>query len=154
VGSLLAKCSKCGNMIAKGTRCPECRYSENEEDQDEERQYELARQYQEDVHRHKKNYTTFMILMLLTGFFGLVTAVMWVMLIFRGRIIGPGFVFGPVGSFICLGLANLIVVILGYLTNVSKKLFPIEINCPVCGIRLDEVGLEDDGCPGCKNRLR
>jgi hypothetical protein len=52
-----------------------------------------------------------------------------------------------------IGLGALVLV-LGALLLVCKRLLPIPLLCPGCEVRLDEVGLFEGHCPKCRVRLR
>lgn len=140
--SFLTKCPRCGAMIPRQSPCPSCHYSEQTE-ADAESARDLVHEYRRRRGRHVRNYTLYMILMLATGLVGLLTAYLWVRVIYLG----------DVGAFILVGVMTVFSAILGGLLAVARRLFPTDLACPACGVRLDEVGVNNGHCPGCHARL-
>jgi hypothetical protein len=141
--SFLTDCPQCGLMIPKGGPCAECHWSENAG----------AAQYsEEDVvqafaarHQlHLRNYAIIMVLMFTTGLVSLITAAMWIMVIYLGDIL----------AFLLIGVLTVASGILAVTTACAKKMFPVDLNCPACEIRLDELGTDGDHCPNCSARLK
>jgi hypothetical protein len=85
-----------------------------------------------------------MCLMAGTGILGLLTAICWFMFIFMGDVCA---------AFSLIPL-NIGLFVLGYMVKFGKSMFPVEIFCPGCNTRLDEIGLIDRCCPGCNARLK
>jgi len=141
--SFLMDCPQCGSMIPKGGPCPECHWSENAaaaEDSDREMVGSFAARRRV----HVRNYAIFMVLALTTGLVSLITAFMWIRVIYLGDIL----------AFVLIGLLTVASGILGVTTSCAKKLFPVDLNCPSCEIRLDELGTDGDHCPNCGARLK
>jgi hypothetical protein len=141
--SFLMNCPQCGLMIPKGGPCAECHWSENagaakDSDQDTVRVFAAGRRV------HVRNYAIFMVLAFATGLVSLVTAGMWIKVIY----------FGDVVAFLLIGLLTAVSAILGATTGCAKRLFPVDLNCPSCEIRLDELGIDGDHCPNCSARLK
>ena len=141
--SFLMQCPQCGLMIPKGGPCAECHWSENagtaeDSDQDTVRLFSARRRV------HVRNYAIFMVLMLTTGLVSLITAFMWFRFMYLGDIV----------AFVLIGLLTVASGILGVTTSCAKKLFPFDLNCPSCEIRLDELGTDVDHCPNCSARLK
>ncbi len=141
--SFFMNCPQCGLMIPKGGPCAECHWSENaaatiDSDPDTVRSFAARRRV------HLRNYAIFMVLSLTTGLVSLVAAFMWIKVIY----------FGDVVAFLLIGLLTVASAILGVTTACAKKLFPFDLNCPSCGIRLDELGTIGEHCPNCSARLK
>jgi hypothetical protein len=141
--SFLMNCPQCGLMIPKGGPCAECHWSENagtakDSDQDMVRAFAARRQV------HLRNYAIFMVLTFATGLVSLITAFMWFKVIY----------FGDLVAFVLIGLLTAATGILGVTTACAKKLLPVDLNCPSCDIRLDELGTDGDHCPNCSARLK
>lgn len=141
--SFLMQCPQCGLTIPKGGPCAGCHWSENAEatgvsDQETVRAFAAGRQV------HVRNYAIFMILTFATGLVGLLTAFMWFKAIYLGDVV----------AFVWIALFTGATGILGAMLAWTKKWFPIELNCPSCGIRLDELGTDGDHCPNCSARLK
>jgi hypothetical protein len=141
--SFFDKCPQCGAMIAKGSPCPACRSGSAAAPPSEAEIGSIA-EYARRREMHTRNYSMFMGLMMLTGVVGLVTAWMWIRTIYRG----------DVGAFVWVILLTIVSAGLGVVLSMSKKLFPTEVLCPACNMRIDELGLTGDHCPGCMARLR
>jgi hypothetical protein len=133
-------------MYATGAICPNCRHSDNPEAAagQTQRQEEILTEYQRRHSAHMRNYTAFMILMFGTGILGIISAVLWFRFIFRGDVLAA----------ILLIPTNIFLLILGYMLKISKRLLPVELNCPGCDVRIDELGLNSGHCPSCHVRLR
>ena len=143
MSSFLMNCPQCGTMIAKDRRCPECLWSGQGEEaamMDHASVAEFARRQQ----LHKRNYTIFMVLMFATGSVSLLTAVQWIRAIYLGDII----------AFIWIALLTMLSAGLGVVLSMSKKLFPVDLNCPSCSLRLDEMGVIETHCPRCNVQLK
>ena len=144
MSSFLSKCQKCGAMIAKGGTCPECRWSEKgEAEGGGAASEEMIEEYQRRKGTHTKNYTIFMVLMFGAGLAGVLIASCWTLAIFRGSIL----------AMIMLIPLHIILAVLGFMLKMSKRMFPTDINCPNCDLRVDELGLDAGCCPGCKAQL-
>jgi hypothetical protein len=85
-----------------------------------------------------------MVLMLGTGFIGLLTAVMWCRVIYAGSLI----------AFVAIGLLTVATGVFSGLLAWAKKVFPVDLNCPSCEIRLDELGVLGSHCPNCSALLK
>ena len=140
--SFLTQCKQCGVSIAKGSPCPDCGWSENAIAP------EVISHTLEDFAArqrvHNRNASMNMILMLMLGLTGLLTAGMWCLVIYRGSLT----------AFVWVGILTVLTGVLGYLLSISKRLWPINLNCPSCDIRLDELGAFGPRCPGCSVQLR
>jgi hypothetical protein len=130
-------------MIAKDMPCPDCHWSEAAEG-DEQPTGDLPQEYARRESLHKRNYMAFMVIMLATGFVSLLTAVMWVRFIYRGSI----------AAFFWIILLTMAAAALGVALKFSKKWFPVDLNCPACNVRLDQLGLSGSDCPACSARLK
>lgn len=139
--SLFSKCPNCGCTIPKNTPCPNCHHSENAPPAEE--QQSLIAEYARRKQTHMQNYTIFMVLMFGLGLVGLLSAICWFRVIFRGDLL-------------CFVLAVLLGAIgagIGYVLKMSSKLFPTEYACPGCNARIDEMPLNDGHCPSCSAKL-
>ncbi len=141
--SFLMSCPQCGVMIPKGGPCADCHWSENAEtardsDQDMVRAYAARRRV------HLINYVIFMVLAFAAGFVSLITAIMWFLVIYLGDII----------AFVLIGFLTVASGILGVMAACARKLFPVDLNCPSCDIRLDEFGTDGGHCPNCSVQLK
>lgn len=140
--SMFSKCPQCGAMIVKDTACPTCHHSEN--GPPTEQQTNLIEEFARRQHTHTQNYTIYMVLMFALGIVGLLCAWCWYMAIFRGSVLA----FVGIVIFTAAGGG------IGYVLKISKTLLPTEFTCPACNIRLDEMPLNGDHCPGCSVKLR
>lgn len=143
MASFLVTCPQCHAMVAKDMPCPDCGQSEaNATDgfEDTGMLQEFARR--EGV--HKRNYAIFMGLMLATGLVGVVTAFMWWRFIYHGSIL----------AFFAIVLLTVFTAALGVALRYCRKWFPVELHCPSCNVRLDQLGLSGKICPGCQTRLK
>jgi len=142
MSSFLMKCPQCSTMIAKGNPCPDCNWSDKGE---EERQADLhlAEEFARRQKTHTRNYAVYMVLMIGTGLIGLLTAYMWFRFIY----------FGDVVAFVRIGLLTVLTAGLGVVLKFSKKICPIDLNCPACNVRLDQLGVPTDQCPSCSAQL-
>jgi hypothetical protein len=158
--NFLVNCARCGNWIARGSVCPNCHYEgdqpkeeSNPDDPEAPPKPNYAVEYWRRHRRHMRNYTIFMGLILLTALVAIYTAYLWYRVIYT-----PHSPFGPglwnIAAFILVGLANVVTLIMGGLIAASKRLFPREMYCPACNVRLDELGLTRGRCPGCNVLLR
>jgi hypothetical protein len=130
-------------MIPKDGPCPDCHWSDKGEagaelDRDTVLAFALGRK------KHTRNYAIFMVLIFATGFVGLVTAVMWFRVIYSGSLI----------AFVAIGLLTVATGILSVVLAWAKKVFPVDLNCPSCDIRLDELGALGSHCPSCSALLQ
>lgn len=141
--SFFMNCPQCGVMIPKGSPCSDCRWSEGGEVAAVPSQ-DLIQAFSFRQKIHAFNFAVSMILMFATGLIGLLTAYMWFRVIY----------FGNVSAFMLIGFLTVLTGVLSVVTACSKKLFPVDLNCPACDIRLDEVGLEGDHCPSCPAQLK
>lgn len=142
--SFLATCQRCGTTIAKGSPCPDCRWSEDGPSSDVSASHDdtltdFALRYQV----HKRNYLVFMLLSFTAGLIGLITAVMWAMVIFRGSLL----------AFISIGFFTILTGVLAGFSYLARQWMPYELNCPNCEIRLDELGPVPSVCPSCSAQL-
>ena len=141
--SFLTNCPECGAMIAKDTACPECDWSDqNQEDAviDQATMLEFARR----MRVHARNYVLFMVLMFAAGLVSLLTVVMWFFVIYRGHI----------GAFVMVGVLTVFTGGLNTLLWFSKKVFPVDVFCPACNLQLLDLEMVDRCCPSCSAHLR
>jgi len=141
--SFLANCPQCNSMIPKGGPCSECHWSEHAEaagvsEEDVVRAFAARRRV------HVRNYAIFMALALTAGFVSLLTAVMWFRVIYMGSVV----------AFFLIGFLTVASGLLAVATACIKKLFPVDLNCPCCDTRVDEVGTDGGHCPNCSARLQ
>jgi len=141
--SFLMKCPQCGLTIPKGGPCEDCHWAENAEaagdsDRDMVQAFAARRQV------HLRNYAIFMVSAFASGLVGLITAYMWFKVMYLGDIV----------AFLLIGFLTVATGILGVTAAYAKKWFPIELNCPSCDIRLDELGTDGGYCPNCSARLK
>ncbi len=141
--SFLMNCPQCAVMIPKDGPCPDCHWSENAEavgdaGQDMTREFAARRQV------HFRNFAIFMVIMFATGLVGLTTAYMWIRLIYLGDIV----------AFFLIGFLTVATGILGVVLACARRWFPVDLNCPSCDIRLDELGISCDHCPNCDAQLK
>lgn len=130
-------------MIAKGSACPKCRWSENQEEDSVSDQVTIQ-QYAERKKVHDRNSSIFMYLGFATGFVGLLTMVAWFLFIFVGDLL----------AFIMLAPLTLASLGLGGCTACCKNWYPVGLKCPSCDARLDELGMQVDACPACNAQLK
>ena len=143
--SFLMNCPQCGVMIPKGSPCSECHWTENAGAETAgDSGPDLVQAFAKRRQAHVQNYAIFMILAFVSGLVGLTTAFMWFRLMYLGDI----------AAFFLIGFLTVATAVLGGTAAYSKKLFPIELNCPSCDIRLDELGTNDGYCPNCGARLQ
>lgn len=141
--SFLMDCPACGLTIPKGGPCEDCHWSENAEAAGDSGQ-DLVRVFASRRRVHVVNYAIFMVLALVAGFVAMITAVMWFLVIY----------FGDIQAFLLIGFLTGVSAILGVVAACAKKLFPVDLNCPSCSIRLDELGTDGGLCPNCRVRLK
>jgi len=141
--SFLMDCPQCGLTIPKGGPCPDCHWSENAEEAGDSGQ-DMVRAFAARRQVHVTHYAIFMVLTFATGLVGLITAFMWVKVIY----------FGDLVAFFLIGFLTAATAILAVMAACARKFFPIELNCPSCEIRLDELGTDGDHCPNCGVRLK
>ena len=141
--SFLMNCPQCGVMIPKGGPCSDCHWSENAEAAEDSDQ-NVVREFAARRQTHLRNYAIFMSLTFAAGLVGLITAVMWFMVIYRGSLV----------AFDLIGLFTVAAGLLGVITANAGRLFPIDLKCPSCDIRLDELGTDGDHCPNCSAQLK
>lgn len=142
MSSFLATCPNCAQMIAKGSACPQCRWSENQEE-DAVSDQATIEQFAARKKVHDRNNSIFMYLGFATGFIGLLTMMAWGLFIYRGNIV----------AFVMLAPLTLSSLCLGGFTAVSKNWYPVGLKCPGCDARLDELGMQVEACPACNARL-
>ena len=141
--SFLRNCPQCGSMIAKDGPCPDCHWTDKVQE-DETLDYEIALEFSRREKIATRNYAIFMVLMLGTGLIGLLTAAAWLKLIFTGDIF----------ALIWIVLFTILTGGLSVMLALSKKLFPTHLNCPTCGIPLEELPADASHCPSCNIQLR
>lgn len=169
MSSFLMNCPQCNAMIAKGYPCPECHWSEqaataaavNSSAVDDSGggvavatapsagtavalNLDALQEFGNREKAHIRNFAIHMALMLGTGLIGLLTAYMWFRFLYLGDVM----------AIIRVGVLTFITAGLGLLLTYSKKLFPVDLNCPSCGVRIDQVGLNRGHCPGCSAHLK
>lgn len=147
MATFLRKCEQCGVMIARGHACPECHWCEQPEGEAETARPPMAETLHEFARReraHMRNYAIFMMLMIGTGLIGLLTGWMWIRFIF----------FGSIRAFFLIGFFTLVTGGLAVMLKLSKKMFPTELLCPGCDVRLDQMGTIGDNCPSCSAVLK
>jgi len=147
---LLMKCPQCSNTIG-GLPCPNCHYSDKPADDAQD--LALREDYRRRKELHVRNYAIWMWLL-----FALVADSFFLMIVgwfFRRRRWGvqpAGF-----GTSFELEIASLVLIVawIGLAVAVTrcKRWFPTELNCPSCNVRLDELKLESEYCPGCNIKL-
>ena len=141
--SFLTNCPQCGVMIPKDTPCPDCRLSDRgqqEIESDQATAVEFARR----MKVHTRNYTIFMILMFVAGLVSLLTAGMWSAVIYRG----------DVRAFLLIGVLTVFAGGLNLFLWFSKSFFPLDVHCPACELRLEDLGIVEHCCPSCSAYLR
>ncbi len=79
-----------------------------------------------------------------TAMVGLITAIMWFKFIYLGDII----------AFVRIGFLTVATGILGVVAACARKWLPVDLNCPSCNVRLDELGTDGDYCPNCSTQLK
>jgi predicted amidophosphoribosyltransferase len=141
--SFLTSCPECGSSIAKDSPCPNCHWTSGNSNQSSVNGDTIA-QFAEREAMHRRNYGIFMLLSFATGFVGLLTALMWVLVIFRGSLL----------AFVGIGVFTVLTGILSCVLYAAKRMFPTELNCPGCEIRLDELGPVQPQCPNCGAQLK
>ena len=142
MSSFLAKCPQCGCTFAAGTPCPQCRWVDSEIDI-EVNDTEFCEEFGARQKVHNRNSMIQMILMASTGFVSLATAVMWILFIYRGSILG----------FIMIGILTVTSGILAACTYLARSKYPTHLCCPACDSDLNEVGMNIDNCPSCNVTL-
>jgi hypothetical protein len=155
--SMFDKCPKCSNLIVKGQACPTCRTDPDGSGSTPEGESFRA-EYETRRRLHVRNYTIYMVLMMGLGLVSLsLGALVYTSMGGRFAARATAHASGQSISLVMLlaycGLGVLWVVF-SVLLYLRKLLFPIELNCPKCDIRLDEIGMTDDCCPGCRALLR
>ncbi|MBY0524136.1 MAG: hypothetical protein K2R98_12095 [Gemmataceae bacterium] len=140
--SYFDKCPQCGAIVAKGMTCPRCHYSESAPEG--EPKPDVCDEYRRRVETHTRHYAIYMVMMIGLGFAGVINVVCWFLFMFRGSVL----------AFFVICFLFCAMGVLGYLIKKSKEFFPTEYTCPACDLRLDEMPLNGDYCPGCHIRLR
>jgi hypothetical protein len=130
-------------MIPKGGPCAGCHWSENAEAAKDSNQ-DMVRAFAARRQVHFRNYAIFMVLAFVTGLVGLLTAVMWFKVIYLGDIV----------AFVLIGFLTVASGIIGVMAACVRKWLPVDLNCPSCNIRLDELGTDGDHCPNCCAQLK
>lgn len=139
--SYLINCPQCGLMIPKDDSCANCHWSENAETARESKQ-KMVRSFAARRRIHVRNYAIFMALEFAAGLVGLITALLLVMVFYLRNI-----------GLVLVGCSLAATGILGAIAACARKLFPIDLNCPACEIRLDELGTGGNLCPNCDAQL-
>jgi hypothetical protein len=130
-------------MIPTGGPCPDCHWSDQGEAGAELHHHTVVA-FALRRKTHTRNYAIFMVLMFATGFIGLLTAYMWCRVIYSGCLL----------SFVAIGLLTVVTGVLSVMLTWAKKWFPVDLNCPACNIRLDELGTLGNHCPSCSALLQ
>ncbi len=141
--SFLMSCPQCGLTIPKGGPCADCHWSENAGAANDSNQ-NMVRAYAARRRAHLRNYAIFMALAFTTAMVGLITAIMWFKFIYLGDII----------AFVRIGFLTVATGILGVVAACARKWLPVDLNCPSCNVRLDELGTDGDYCPNCSTQLK
>ena len=145
MASFLMNCPQCNVMIAPNHPCPDCRWTEQKEQEDGAPPGQgLVREFAVRESAHKRNYFIFMGLILTTGLIGLLTSILWIRFIYLGS----------VNAFFLILLLTIVTAGLGVALKFSKRFFPVDLNCPACDIRLDQLELSGNGCPACSVQLK
>ncbi len=141
--SFLMSCPQCSLTIPKGGPCADCHWSENAGAAKDSNQ-DMARAYAARRRVHLRNYVIFMFLAFTTALVGLITAFMWIRVIYLGDVL----------AFMLIGFLTVATGILGVVTACARKFLPVDLNCPSCSIRLDELGTDGVHCPNCSAQLK
>lgn len=141
--SFFMSCPQCGASIPKDGPCTACNWSDRGEDAAVIDQATVEA-YALRFRTHATNYAVYMVLMFGTGLLGVLTAYMWWRVIYTGS----------VGAFLMIGLLTVATGMSSVVLFFAKKLFPVDLNCPACNIRLDEVGTNGNHCPNCSAQLK
>ncbi|MBN2294604.1 MAG: hypothetical protein JXM70_19395 [Pirellulales bacterium] len=141
--SFLMDCPRCGVTIPKGGPCPDCHWTEHAETANYFSQ-DMVQEFAARHRVHARNYAIFMVMAFVAGFVSLLTAIMWIRLIYLGDVV----------AFFLIGFLTVVSGILAGVAACSKRIFPIDLNCPSCNIRLDELGTTDGRCPNCDTQLK
>ena len=142
MSSFLAKCPECGCTFAAGSPCPQCRWSDGSQAvvaDDTNHCEEFARRQK----THARNTNIHMMLLGATGFAGAATALMWVLFLYRGNVLG----------LIMIGILMVTSAILGACTFLAKTKYPTTLFCPACDGELSDLGMGLDICPACEVQL-
>jgi hypothetical protein len=131
-------------MIAKGSPCPECDWSEQSQQEGAVSDQVIMQEFARRMTVHARNYFIFMLLMFAAGLVSLLTAVMWCLVIYTGDI----------GAFLMVGVLTVFTGGLNVFLWFSKKFFPVDIFCPACNLHLEDLDMVDRACPSCSARLR
>lgn len=140
--TFLTKCANCGALIPPNAICPGCFHAS--EDCFPSNNVALRVDYAKSMSRHNRNYTIFVLLILSSAFIALLTAFMWKLFIYRGNVLALRYI----------AVFTILTAMLGFITTQSRKWFPIEVFCPSCKTRIDELGLKDGRCEGCNATLK
>ncbi len=89
--SMLMDCPECSSMFAKNTTCPQCGWSSQGE-LDHSCNDGVAQAFAQRQGMHKRNYVIYMCLAMGTGLVGLLTAFMWIRLIYLGAVVALGLI--------------------------------------------------------------
>jgi len=141
--SFLLNCPRCGLTIPKGDTCADCHWSENAEAARDSNQ-DMARVFAARRRVHLRNYAIFMALTLATKLVGLITAFICFIAIYLRSIV----------AFALIAVLAVVTGVLGVTAACARRLFPVDLNCPSCDIRLDELGTAGDRCPNCDAQLK
>ncbi len=140
--SFLTNCPSCGTSIAKDSPCPSCHWSDGQNETTADGDTVTLFAQREAVHR--RNYGIFMILSFATGLIGLLTALMWLLVIYRGSLL----------AFLGIGVFTVLTAVMSGVLYLSNRMFPTQLNCPSCDIRLDQLGPVEAQCPNCGAQLK
>ena len=139
----MSKCPQCGVSCVKDAPCPECGWQEQGEEA-AETDLQTVALFADRLRVHRRNYAAYMVLMFAAGLIGLITAFMWLRLIFLGDVI----------AFFIIVFATIISACLAGLLFCSEKFLPTNLNCPKCEMEMEQLGFDGDRCPGCGALLR
>ena len=113
------------------------------------------KEFQRRLRIHRINYAIYMTAMLLLGMVGAIGAFLGVLSMYGGEVLGVILSCKEDGlrAVAAPFPTELLLLILGaalgiFLATTRKKL-PIELCCPTCNARLDELCMQLDHCPGC-----
>ncbi len=143
-------CPECKNRIPKGQPCPTCAPVHEDQQEDstavaEGLRPEMAKEYARCKRLHIFRYTIYILLMAGTAVMGMLTFAVLVLIALIGDE-EPGVLFWTIPP--AIGLLVLILTIRGF-----EYLYPFDLLCPNCDVRLDEIGLNGRHCPQCDMRL-
>lgn len=144
MSSFLAECPQCKNTIAKNSICPNCNYSEaNENKTCESSASDTIEIFAQRRRIHNKNFKNSMLLKMIAGLLAATTFVCWFLFLYLGSLT----------AFVGIGALTVVSGILGLMVFKFEQIYPIALNCPGCEERLDTLNISFDKCPGCYSRL-